>query len=369
MAGKYDPLHQHLAAAARRGDDSIQLRFDELDRLVGGLPFSARNYREWWSNSSQPHAWSWREAGWVVATVSQDGGYVRFERDAGSRPVSREAAPPAERLPDASAAPAPEAPQGAPGGALPPPLLTRFEKAAVDNGFDQELAPQGGWLGFGSTHAPLKVWLSTDVRGRPLAALSRLDVAQALTDHGAPVTAALPSGAPAARAVSDVPELHRLLRRAYQLARTLPNELLHSFEQQTAALPRTTEAERLVVQRVGQDLFRAGLMEYWEGRCAVTGLAVPKLLRASHIKPWAECTTDAERLDVFNGLLLAPNLDAAFDGGLITFADNGAMVIAQGLSEADRQLLGFGADLHIDRLTDAHRRYLSWHREREFKSS
>jgi len=62
------------------------------------------------------------------------------------------------------------------------------------------------------------------------------------------------------------------------------------------------------------------LLDLWEGRCAVTGLAVPELLRASHIKPWADCETDAERLDVYNGFLLAPHLDAAFDLGFITVA-------------------------------------------------
>jgi len=50
----------------------------------------------------------------------------------------------------------------------------------------------------------------------------------------------------------------------------------------------------------------------------VTGLAMSKLLRASHIKPWAACAADAERLDVYNGLLLAPHLDALFDAGLIS---------------------------------------------------
>jgi putative restriction endonuclease len=72
----------------------------------------------------------------------------------------------------------------------------------------------------------------------------------------------------------------------------------HTFEKQTAALPRATEVERLVVQRVGQDLFRNGLLDYWEGRCAITRLAVPQLLRASHIRPWADCTAEADWLDV-----------------------------------------------------------------------
>ena len=47
--------------------------------------------------------------------------------------------------------------------------------------------------------------------------------------------------------------------RAFQVSKVLPDEFLHTFEKQTAALPKSTEAERLVVQPVGQDLFRQGL--------------------------------------------------------------------------------------------------------------
>jgi hypothetical protein len=245
--------------------------------------------------------------------------------------------------------------------------FTRLEKAAVDNGFDLVREPVAGWLPAASSHAPLDMWLTVDGDGHPVAALSRGDVAAALADVGAPATVPLPAGAAAAREVPDVGTLHRLVRRAYQLARTLPNELLHTFAEQTAGLPRATEAERLVVQRVGQDVFRAGLLEYWDGRCAVTGLAVPELLRASHIKPWAACETDTERLDVFNGLLLAPNLDAAFDVGLITVADDGAVVVSPALTPADRGLLGLELPLRVLRVEPGHRRYLSFHRERVFR--
>ena len=128
------------------------------------------------------------------------------------------------------------------------------------------------------------------------------------------LTLLLPQGASGALSVADIPTLHRLVRRAFQLSKTLPDQLLRTFEEKTATLPRTTEAERLVVQRVGQDVFRAGLLDYWDGHCAISGLAVAELLRASHIKPWAACDSDAERLSVFNGLLLAPNLDASLIG-------------------------------------------------------
>jgi putative restriction endonuclease len=179
------------------------------------------------------------------------------------------------------------------------------------------------------------------------------------------MAAPLPRGALGGRSVTDIPALHLL--RAFQLSRTLPDELLHSFEEQAAALPRATEAERLVVQRVGQDLFRRGLLELWEGRCAVTGLAVPELLRAGHIKPWADCESDAERLDVWNGLLLAPHLDAAFDRGFITVADDGAVVVSPELGAEARRALGLDAPLHVRALQEGHRAYLPWHRERVFR--
>ena len=170
-----------------------------------------------------------------------------------------------------------------------------------------------------------------------------------------------------ARFVLDIPTLHHLIRRAFQLSKTLPDELLHVFVARTAHLPRTTEAERLVVQRVGQDIFRQGLLDYWEGRCAITGLAVPELLRASHIKPWAACETDAERLDVCNGLLLAPQLDAAFDQGFITVSDSGEVIVSPALDIDARQVLGLETPASVRSPLSSPRGYLPWHRERVFR--
>ena len=250
---------------------------------------------------------------------------------------------------------------------IPYAAKVRLEKAAADNGFDRALGATGDWLAFGSNHAPLRVWLGTRDPESPVVALSRADVERALRDLGATETVPLPEGAAAARMAPGFDVLHELLRRAYQLARTLPDELLHAFEEKTKNLPRETEAARLVIQRVGQDLFRAGLIEYWDGRCAVTGLAVPELLRASHIKPWAACDSDTERLDVFNGLLLAPHLDAAFDQGFITIADDGLVVLARALPTEAEAVLGLDASLRVTRLASGHLRYLPWHREKVFK--
>ena len=252
---------------------------------------------------------------------------------------------------------------------LTPTVVTRLEKAAVDNGFDRELPRQGNWFGFASTQVPLQIWLTATGEERFVAAVSQPSVARTLADQGAPFTDVLPTGASGALAVADIPALDRLVRRAFQLSKTLPDELLHAFEKATAAFPRTTEVERLVVERVGQQIFRDGLLEYWQGRCAITGLAVPELLRASHIKPWAECATDAERLDVFNGLLLAPNLDAAFDRGFITVTENGKVLVSEQLGDSDRRALGLDTPLRVSSLDDGHQAYLLFHRERVFKDS
>lgn len=249
---------------------------------------------------------------------------------------------------------------------LSPATVTRLEKVALDNGFDQELPREGEWLGFASTQAPLRLWLSTFGDAVFMAAFSQLHVSRAL-EHGTPMASPFPAGAVAGRTVIDIPSLHGLVRRAFQLSRTLPDELLHLFEKQTAGLPRTTEAERLVVQRIGQDVFRAGLIDYWEARCAITGLGVVELLRASHIKPWAQCDSDAERLDVFNGLLLAPHLDAAFDRGLITVEDDGRVRVSPHMGAEDRAILGLDAPRQIRARAPAHRPYLAWHRERVFR--
>jgi putative restriction endonuclease len=249
---------------------------------------------------------------------------------------------------------------------LTPLIQTRLEKAATDNGFDQALGPEGDWLVFASTQCPLRVWLGAFGDAVLHAAFSQYNVSRAVDEYGTPMVASIPKGAAGGRTVPDVPTLHRLLRRAFQLSRALPNELLHTFEKQVAALPKTTKAERLVVQRVGQNLFRQGLLDFWEGRCAVTDLAVPALLRASHIKPWADCESDAERLDVYNGLLLAPHLDAAFDQGFITIRDDGAVVVSAALDARARGVLGLERPLRIRGIAEGHRNYLPWHRQRVF---
>jgi putative restriction endonuclease len=93
-----------------------------------------------------------------------------------------------------------------------------------------------------------------------------------------------------------------------------------------------------------------------------TPLREGRLLRASHIKPWAKCGTDAERLDVYNGLLLAAHLDAAFDAGLISFADDGAILFSPEFTMEDRDTVGIHHHLALRRVGGRHLPNLAWHR-------
>lgn len=249
---------------------------------------------------------------------------------------------------------------------LTPVLASRLEKVAIDNGFDRELPSVGNWLTFGSTQCPLQIWMTMSATGECYAALSQIHVANALSAQRAPADLKLLLGASTCLETPDIPTLHQLVRRAFQLSRTLPDEPLHAFERHTRLLPKTTEADRLVTQRIGQEIFREALLDYWGGCCAVTGVALTPVLRASHMKPWAHCENDAERLNVFNGLLLVANLDALFDRGLISFEDTGAVLISQRVSEACRRQLQLSAELRLRWVASHHVPFLSWHREQLF---
>lgn len=125
--------------------------------------------------------------------------------------------------------------------------------------------------------------------------------------------------------------------------------------------PGPTTRQAIVQARRGQGLFRSRVLQYWGGHCAVTGCTITGLLVASHIKPWA-ASTDAERLDGFNGLLLTPNLDKLFDAGLIGFDDDGGLLASPRLGSRDAWLLGLSNDMQLKRPHPRHRPFLAAHR-------
>jgi hypothetical protein len=236
------------------------------------------------------------------------------------------------------------------------------EKAAWQNGFRRPFGGPLGWAGFASTTVPGTIHLAAGgAQGPWYLALDHSGVIEELALPPAP----LPGPGLSRHAFGTLRELYGVLSRVYQLSASLPDAPLRVFEQKVRALPQTTEAERLVVQRIGQDIFRASLMEYWQGTCPLTGISDPALLRASHIVPWRVCETDAQRLDVHNGLLLSALWDAAFDQGLVTFSDEGTPVFSLALSDAARRELRWNAALNLTVRQCAN---LAWHRAHAFSS-
>lgn len=128
-----------------------------------------------------------------------------------------------------------------------------------------------------------------------------------------------------------------------------------------------TERRSVILSRVGQGKFRDQVIAYWR-RCAVTEADCVSLLKASHIKPWRNASNQ-ERLDPFNGLLLSPNVDAAFDAGYITFDCNGKIVLSREIAGATAYQLHINGKLRINskQLTRKHQEYLEYHRANVFR--
>ncbi|MGE8492226.1 HNH endonuclease [Comamonas sp.] len=125
-----------------------------------------------------------------------------------------------------------------------------------------------------------------------------------------------------------------------------------------------TERANVVAARWGQGIFRTAILAL-DGACVITGVSDPRLLKASHIKPWRLCKTAAERLSPMNGLLLTPTFDQLFDKGLMTFDDHGSPVLSSALSPADVDRLGLGKAAAKYSL-NIHAEYLAFHRNEIF---
>ncbi|MCL2159535.1 MAG: HNH endonuclease [Oscillospiraceae bacterium] len=87
-------------------------------------------------------------------------------------------------------------------------------------------------------------------------------------------------------------------------------------------------------QRIGQTFFRKALLSAYDNKCCFTGIAIPELLRASHIKPWAKSNDVNEKANPRNGLLLNALHDAAFDNGYITITFDYRILVSQKLLSA-----------------------------------
>jgi len=136
-------------------------------------------------------------------------------------------------------------------------------------------------------------------------------------------------------------------------------EDLHRIERDHT-IPETQRLQ-LSKARVGQGLFRKRVM-LLEGRCRVTGVDDPRLLIASHIKPWREAT-NAERISGYNGIMLSPHVDALFDERLITFEDDGKIRVHTSLPMRVLEQWSIDPQTNVGKFREQQRVFLEHHRK------
>lgn len=162
---------------------------------------------------------------------------------------------------------------------------------------------------------------------------------------------------------------------AAQNVKAVPADDLDSWEskleQAISSDPRVPETERQAVirARVGQGLFRERVSKI-EARCRITGVDNPVHLVASHCKPWRDSTND-ERLNGENGLLLTPSIDHLFDRGFISFENSGRLIISPVANRASLQRMGIDVEnaFNAGGFSDGQKHFLDFHRNAIFLES
>ncbi len=132
---------------------------------------------------------------------------------------------------------------------------------------------------------------------------------------------------------------------------------------------RATEREAIIKARIGQGLFKERVSSI-ESRCRITLVENIVHLVASHCKPWRDSSND-ERLDGENGLLLTPNIDHLFDRGFISFEDNGNLIISPVAHRISLRRMGIRTEgaTNVGQFSTGQKKFLDFHRNSVFLES
>lgn len=132
-----------------------------------------------------------------------------------------------------------------------------------------------------------------------------------------------------------------------------------------SSVPETTR-KAVILARRGQGLFKQNVQKL-EHACRITKVDRSEHLRASHCKPWRDSTND-ERLNGENGLLLTPTIDHLFDRGFISFEDNGTLLFSPVAHAASLRRMGLDPDMprNVGAFSQGQRQFLDFHRESVF---
>jgi hypothetical protein len=136
------------------------------------------------------------------------------------------------------------------------------------------------------------------------------------------------------------------------------------LEEQVEADPSVQETDReaIIRARRGQGLFKQRVMRI-ERRCRITGVSNLSHLLAGHCKPWRDSSNE-ERLNGENGLLLTPSIDHLFDRGFIGFENSGNLIISPVAHRPSLQKMGVETErlINVGTFTEGQRHFLEFHR-------
>jgi predicted restriction endonuclease len=125
---------------------------------------------------------------------------------------------------------------------------------------------------------------------------------------------------------------------------------------------RETDREAIVRARCGQGIFKQRVSQI-ERRCRITGVENPTHLIASHCKPWRDSSNE-ERLNGENGLLLTPSIDHLFDRGFIGFENSGELIVSPVAHRPSLQRMGIETErlIKVGSFTEGQKHFLEFHR-------
>jgi putative restriction endonuclease len=160
-------------------------------------------------------------------------------------------------------------------------------------------------------------------------------------------------------------EIERLIEEITQRAGShFPDDIAEEALLQRTDIAPALKRDLLKARR-GQGVYRANLEDV-ESACRLTGLLDRRHLRAIHIKPWRK-SSDAEKLDGYNGLFLSPHLEHLFSRGYISFSDAGELLVSRYLNPAVLDKWGLQLPRYVDAFRPEQCRYLDCHRTEVFE--
>jgi putative restriction endonuclease len=127
---------------------------------------------------------------------------------------------------------------------------------------------------------------------------------------------------------------------------------------------------RLAPYRLGQDSFKAVVLDAYHRRCAVTGTHIPPVLQAAHIRPVS--VGGEHRLD--NGLLLRSDIHTLFDRGYLGIDQRHRLRVSPRLrtdfSNGDDLYAKAGQAIELPehRADRPGREFLEWHLDEVFQT-